>query len=108
MIERAMKHDGFSVVEVHTHCANFYDDAFDCFNSRKGGKFDTIDETKHDVTDLNAAFRLASLETPGVFGVFYEAKGEPARTPARPASWSASRPTSNDRRPRLLQSAFNR
>jgi len=109
MIERAMKHDGFSVVEVHTHCANFYDEAFDCFNSRKGGKFDTIDETKHDVTDLNAAFRLASMETPGVFGVFYDVKDQPSKN-AREAGLmervQANFKTTDGRA--LLQSAFNR
>lgn len=78
LLERAMKHDGFSVIEVMTHCAEFYDDAYDSMNPRKGGKFEAIDETQHDVTDLNAAFKLASIETPGVFGVFYEVK-EPTK-----------------------------
>ena len=109
MIERAMRHDGFSVVEVHTHCTNFYDDAFDGFNARKGGRVDLIDETKHDVTDINAAFRLASMETPGVFGVFYEVKDQPSKN-AREADLmarvQANFKTTDGRA--LLQSAFNR
>ena len=56
--------------------------AFDAGNPRKGGAFGIIDERKwdnspedearHDVTDEIAAFRLANLPFPGVFGVFYE------------------------------------
>jgi 2-oxoglutarate/2-oxoacid ferredoxin oxidoreductase subunit beta len=82
MIERAMDHDGFSVVEVLSECVEFFPGAFDAGNPRKGGAFGIIDERKwdnspedearHDVTDEIAAFRLANLPFPGVFGVFYE------------------------------------
>jgi 2-oxoglutarate ferredoxin oxidoreductase subunit beta len=109
MIERAMKHDGFSVVEIHTHCANFYEEAFDVFNARKGGRFDVIDEKTHDVTDLNAAFKLASLETPGVFGVFYEVKDQPSKN-AREAGLMERAQVQSKGADGLtmLQSAFNR
>jgi len=60
--------------------------AFDAGNPRKGGAFSLIDERKWDnspeeggrhdarpdVTDEIAAYRLASLPFPGVFGVFFE------------------------------------
>jgi len=81
-MERAMNHDGFSVVECLSECVEFYPGAFDAGNPRKGGEFKLIeekkwdgspeDEQRHDVTDEIAAFKLASLPFPGLFGVFYE------------------------------------
>ncbi len=77
-----MDHDGFSVVEVLSECVEFFPGAFDAGNPRKGGTFALIDErkwtdspedeTRHDVTDELAGYRLASLPFPGVFGVFFE------------------------------------
>jgi 2-oxoglutarate ferredoxin oxidoreductase subunit beta len=82
MIERAMDHDGFSVIECLSECIEFFPGAFDAGNPRKGGEFKMIDEKKwddtpedearHDVTDEIAAYRLADLPFPGLFGVFYE------------------------------------
>jgi 2-oxoglutarate ferredoxin oxidoreductase subunit beta len=82
VIERAMDHDGFSVVECLSECIEFFPGAFDAGNPRKGGEFKVIDEKKwddtpedeprHDVTDEIAAYRLADLPFPGLFGVFYE------------------------------------
>ncbi|MFZ0503365.1 MAG: thiamine pyrophosphate-dependent enzyme [Chthoniobacterales bacterium] len=82
MIERAMDHDGFSVIECLSECIEFFPGAFDAGNPRKGGEFKVIDEKKwddtpedeprHDVTDEIAAYRLADLAFPGLFGVFYE------------------------------------
>jgi 2-oxoglutarate/2-oxoacid ferredoxin oxidoreductase subunit beta len=82
MIERAMDHDGFSVVECLSECIEFFPGAFDAGNPRKGGEFKVIDEKKwddtpedevrHDVTDEIAAYRLADVAFPGLFGVFYE------------------------------------
>jgi 2-oxoglutarate ferredoxin oxidoreductase subunit beta len=82
VFERAILHPGFSVVEVLSECVIFYPGAFDDGNPRKGGTFDLIEEKKwdnsaedaerHDVSDENAAYRLASLQYPGKFGVFYE------------------------------------
>ena len=81
MIERAMDHDGFSVIECLSECVEFYPGAFDAANPRKGGEFKLIeekkwdgtpeDEQRHDVTDEIAAYKLANLPFPGVFGVFY-------------------------------------
>ena len=70
--ERAIKHDGFSVVECLSECVMFYSGSFDDSTPRKGGVYDIIDETQHDVTDDVAAFKLADLPTPGKFGVFYQ------------------------------------
>jgi 2-oxoglutarate ferredoxin oxidoreductase subunit beta len=82
MMERAMDHDGFSVVEVLSECVEFFPGAFDAGNPRKGGEFKLIeekkwdntpeDEARHDITDEIAAYKLANLPFPGLFGVFYE------------------------------------
>lgn len=82
IMERAMDHNGFSVVECLSECIEFYPGAFDAGNPRKGGEFKVIDEKKwdgtpedesrHDVTNEIAAYQLADLPFPGLFGVFYE------------------------------------
>ena len=82
MIERAMDHQGFSVIECLSECVEFFPGAFDPANPRKGGSFELIeekkwdntpeDELRHDVTDELAAYKLAQLPFPGVFGVFYQ------------------------------------
>ena len=82
MLERASNHDGFAVVECLSECVQFNLGGFDASNPRKGGDFKLIeerkwdgspeDEQRHDVTDEIAAYRLANLPSPGVFGVFYE------------------------------------
>jgi 2-oxoglutarate/2-oxoacid ferredoxin oxidoreductase subunit beta len=82
MIERAMDHDGFSVIECLSECVEFYPGAFDPANPRKGGEFKLIeekkwdgtpeDEARHDVTDEIAGYRLANVPFPGLFGVFFE------------------------------------
>ena len=82
MIERAVDHEGFSVVEVLSDCANFFADAFDPANPRKGGEYKIIEEKKwdqtpedalrHDITDEGAAYKLADCPFPGVFGVFFQ------------------------------------
>lgn len=84
VFERAILHPGFSVVEVLSECVVFYPGAFDEGNPRKGGAFDIIEEKtgdnspedadRHDVSDENAAYRLASLPFPGKFGVYYETR----------------------------------
>ena len=79
---RAFHHNGFSVVEILSECVEFYPGAFDAGNPRKGGEFKLIEEKKwdntaedegrHDTTDEIAAYKLADLPFPGLFGVFYE------------------------------------
>jgi len=71
MMEAAMDHDGFSVIECLSECVEFYDGAFDASNPRKGGKFELVPAT-HDVTDENAAYKLADAPFPGYFGIFYK------------------------------------
>ncbi|MBI5685456.1 MAG: pyruvate ferredoxin oxidoreductase [Verrucomicrobia bacterium] len=88
MMERAMDHRGFSVIECLSECVEFYPGAFDAANPRKGGQFTVIeekkndgtpeDEKRHDPSDEAAAYKLATLPFPGVFGVFYEVK-QPAK-----------------------------
>jgi len=82
MIERAMDHEGFAVVQVLSDCSNFYADAFDSANPRKGGEYKIIeekqwdqtpeDELRHDITDEAAAYKLADSPFPGLFGVFLQ------------------------------------
>jgi len=82
MMERAMDHEGFAVVHVLSDCAEFFPDAFDSANPRKGGEFKVIEEKKwdktpedalrHDITDEAAAYRLADHPFPGLFGVFFQ------------------------------------
>ena len=72
MFERAILHDGFSVVECLSECVMFYAGAFDDSTPRKGGVYEIIDETQHDVTDDIAAFKIADNLSPGKFGVYYQ------------------------------------
>jgi 2-oxoglutarate ferredoxin oxidoreductase subunit beta len=71
---RAILQPGFSVVECMSECTMFYPGAFDDAVPRKGGVFDVIDETQHNIADDVAAFKLADLPAPGKFGVFYQAQ----------------------------------
>lgn len=78
MYERAIQHDGFSVVECLSECVEFYKGAFDAAVPRKGGAFELIDENEHDVTNMASALSLAEEEWPGKFGVYYQ-KPEPTK-----------------------------
>jgi 2-oxoglutarate/2-oxoacid ferredoxin oxidoreductase subunit beta len=71
MMEAAMDHDGFSVIECLSECVEFYEGAFDGSNPRKGGVFNLV-PTEHDVTDEMAAYKLADAPFPGYFGIFYK------------------------------------
>ena len=98
MMERAMDHPGFSVVEILSECVEFFPGAFDAGNPRKGGAFALIEERKwdgtpeddlrHDTTDELAAYKLAGLPFPGCFGVFYESD-RPTKN-ALEAQWVAT------------------
>jgi len=72
MMEAAMDHDGFSVIECLSECVEFYEGAFDASNPRKGGVFNLV-PPEHDVTDEMAAYKLSDAPFPGYFGVFYKA-----------------------------------
>jgi len=71
MMEAAMDHDGFSVIECLSECVEFFEGAFDASNPRKGGAFNTV-PAEHDVTDEHAAYKLAAEPFPGHFGIFYK------------------------------------
>jgi 2-oxoglutarate ferredoxin oxidoreductase subunit beta len=71
MMEAAMDHDGFGVIQCLSECVEFYEGAFDPANPRKGGVFNEV-PADHDVTDDVAAFKLASEPFPGRFGIFYK------------------------------------
>ena len=71
MMEKAMAHDGFSVIECLSECTEFYPGAFDAANPRKGGVFNLM-PADHKVTDEVAAYKLAMTPFPGFFGVFYQ------------------------------------
>jgi 2-oxoglutarate ferredoxin oxidoreductase subunit beta len=71
MMEAAMDHDGFSVIECLSECVEFYEGAFDASNPRKGGVFNLV-PGDHDVTDEVAAYKLAQASFPGYFGIFYK------------------------------------
>jgi 2-oxoglutarate ferredoxin oxidoreductase subunit beta len=71
MMEAAMDHDGFGVIECLSECVEFYEGAFDASNPRKGGVFNPV-PADHDVTDEVAAYKLSGAPFPGYFGVFYK------------------------------------
>jgi 2-oxoglutarate ferredoxin oxidoreductase subunit beta len=118
MMERALDHDGFSVIECLSECVEFYPGAFDAGNPRKGGEFKLIDEKKwdgtpedeqrHDITDELAAYALAGQPFPGLFGVFYESD-RPTKN-ALEKKWSDSTRTKlgNPTDLELLQKTFDR
>jgi len=70
MMEAAADHEGFSVIECLSECIHFNPGSFDPA-SPKNGKFDLVPAT-HNVTDEDAAYKLASAPFPGYFGVFYK------------------------------------
>jgi len=71
VMEAAMQHDGFSIIECLSECVEFFPGAFDAANPRKGGAFQTV-PADHDVTDEVAAYKLADAPFPGYFGIFYQ------------------------------------
>jgi 2-oxoglutarate ferredoxin oxidoreductase subunit beta len=118
MMERAMDHDGFSVIECLSECVEFYPGAFDSANPRKGGQFRIIeekkfdntpaDEKRHDVTDEVKAFKLAQEPFPGWFGVFYQSD-RPTKNALENKLIQDARAKTNNAPPlQLLQKTFDR
>ena len=117
-MERAMNHSGFSVVECLSECVEFYPGAFDAGNPRKGGEFKLIEEKKwdgtpedehrHDVTDELAAYKLAGLPFPGLFGVFYESDRPTKNALERKWTESTRAKLGNPTDLALLQKTFDR
>jgi 2-oxoglutarate/2-oxoacid ferredoxin oxidoreductase subunit beta len=117
-MERAMNHDGFSVIECLSECVEFFPGAFDAGNPRKGGAFTLIeekkwdntpeDEQRHDVTDELAAYKLAGLPFPGLFGVFYESDRPTKNALEKKWSESTRAKLGNPTDLALLQKTFDR
>jgi 2-oxoglutarate ferredoxin oxidoreductase subunit beta len=118
MMERAARHDGFSVVEILSECVEFYPGAFDAAIPRKNGTFKLIEEKKHDGSpedaprhdpaDEVAAFHLATLPWPGVFGVFYEANRPTKNRLEADLIARAKEKTAGNSELQILQSTFAR
>jgi 2-oxoglutarate ferredoxin oxidoreductase subunit beta len=107
MMEKAMDHDGFSVVECLSECTEFYPGAFDSANPRKGGTF-TLVPPYHDVTDEVAAYTLAMAPFPGYFGVFYETQRPTKNALEAGLIADAKAKTENASTLDLLQKTFDR
>lgn len=71
MMEAAMDHDGFSFIQCLSECVEFYAGAFDASNPRKGGQFNEV-PADHDVSNEDAAYKLAGADFPGHFGIIYK------------------------------------
>ena len=71
MMDKAMDHQGFSVIQCLSECVEFYGGAFDAANPRKGGEFKLVPED-HDPSDEVAAYKLALDPFPGYFGILYQ------------------------------------
>ena len=107
MMEAAMDHDGFSFIECLSECVEFYEGAFDASNPRKGGVFNLV-PSNHDVTDEDAAYKLAGALFPGHFGIFYQ-----VRRPTKNAKEAEIIKTMREKVPglkdwQILQKSFDR
>jgi len=107
IMEKAMAHDGFSVIECLSECTEFYPGAFDAANPRKGGRFELV-PANHDVTDELAAYRLACAPFPGYFGVFYQVQ-RPTKNALEAKLIADAQATTGGAGPReLLKQTFQR
>lgn len=107
MMEAAMDHDGFSVIECLSECVEFYPGAFDDSNTRKGGTFNLVPDS-HDVEDEHAAYKLADELFPGHFGIFYK-KDLPTKNQNEADIAAPIRAKFEGKKPwEILQSSFNR
>jgi 2-oxoglutarate ferredoxin oxidoreductase subunit beta len=107
MMEAALDHDGFSFIECLSECVEFYPGAFDASNPRKGGIFNPV-PSDHDVTDENAAYRLADAPFPGYFGVFLQVR-RPTKNALEAKISAQAREKVQDRKDwQILQETFDR
>jgi len=107
IMEKAMAHDGFSVIECLSECTEFYPGAFDAANPRKGGRFELV-PANHDVTDELAAYRLACAPFPGYFGVIYQVQ-RPTKNALEAKLIADAQATTGGAGPReLLKQTFQR
>lgn len=107
MMEAAMDHDGFSVIECLSECVEFYEGAFDASNPRKGGVFNLV-PANHDPTDEVAAYQLAAAPFPGYFGIFYKSD-QPTKNASEAKLISAARQKVSGLQDwQILQQTFSR
>lgn len=107
IMEKAMDHDGFSVIECLSECVEFYAGAFDASNPRKGGEFKEV-PADHDVTSEEAAYQLAADPFPGYFGIFYQ-ENRPTKNANEAAIISqAKEKVAGKKDWEILQQTFNR
>lgn len=107
MMEKAIAHEGFSVIECLSECTEFYPGAFDSANPRKGGEFKLV-PANHDVTDELAAYKMAMAPFPGFYGVFYQVQ-RPSKNALEAGLINAARAkTNNAPASELLQKTFER
>ena len=107
MMEAAMDHEGFSFVHCLSECVEFYEGAFDSANPRKGGVFNEVPKT-HDVTDEMAAYKLASADFPGNFGVLYQVKKPTKNAKELEINRSAQSKVAGLKDWQILQKSFDR
>jgi 2-oxoglutarate ferredoxin oxidoreductase subunit beta len=107
MMEAAMDHDGFSVIECLSECVEFYEGAFDASNPRKGGVFNLV-PTDHDVTDETAAYKLAEAAFPGYFGIFYKSSRPTKNANEAKINTAAMEKVKGLKDWQILQQTFNR
>jgi len=107
MMEAAMDHDGFSVIECLSECVEFYEGAFDPSNPRKGGVFNLV-PADHDVTDEVAAYKLASAPFPGYFGIFYKSNRPTKNKLEADIVAGAQKKVAGKKDWQILQDTFNR
>jgi 2-oxoglutarate ferredoxin oxidoreductase subunit beta len=107
MMEAAMDHDGFSVIECLSECVEFFEGAFDASNPRKGGKFELVPAT-HDVTDESAAYKLADAPFPGHFGIFYKNPRPTKNKLEADINAAAQQRVAGKKDWQILQDTFNR
>ena len=107
MMEAAMDHDGFSVIECLSECVEFYEGAFDASNPRKGGAFNLV-PADHDVTDEVAAYKLANAPFPGYFGIFYKSDRPTKNKLEADLNAAAQKKMAGKKDWQILQETFNR
>jgi 2-oxoglutarate ferredoxin oxidoreductase subunit beta len=107
MMEAALDHDGFSVIECLSECVEFYEGAFDASNPRKGGQFNLV-PADHDVTDEIAAYKLASAPFPGYFGIFYKSNRPTKNKLESDIVVGAQKKVAGKKDWQILQDTFNR
>jgi len=107
IMDAAVNHRGFSVIECLSECVEFFPGAFDAANPRKGGVYQTV-PTGHDATDEAAAYKLADAAFPGYFGIFFQVR-RPTKNELESRLNAKAMEQFQGRRPwQILQASFDR